>query len=239
MKGLLLYLNILLIAFKGLFAQDSLFVLIPSGEYLITQYEYDSEIRDNKKVPRKVYINEFLIQKYEVTNEQYEKFIKDTNHGVPKYWDNPRFNNPRQPVVGITFEDAQNYAKWSGFRLPSEIEWEIAARGGLTNKKSPNGDSLTSQDAKYFTDEENTLTYLEVSSPDFVGKHFPNGYYLYDMAGNVAEFTSEEFHVLGIKPNSDRSQFAQSFLEFICEIPLIGRLVQEEVQYSNIKGGSW
>ena len=74
-------------------------------------------------------VSSFYMDVYEVTNAQYRKFMLATGHPEPEYWDNSKYNQPNQPVVGVNWEDAAAYAKWAGKRLPTEKEWEWAARG--------------------------------------------------------------------------------------------------------------
>ncbi len=125
----------------------------------------------------------FYIDKYEVTNAQYNKFVQATGHRKPYYWDDEYFNQPNQPVVGVSWYDAEAYAKWEKKRLPSENEWEWAARGGLKDKQYPWGDQ------KPDSNRANCGRDLGKSSP--VGNYPANGYGLYDMAGNVWEWCQD------------------------------------------------
>lgn len=77
------------------------------------------------------------MDKYEVTNAQYREFLEATGYREPEYWADDKYNQPNQPVVGITWYDAVEYADWAGKRLPTEKEWEWAARGGLKDKNYP------------------------------------------------------------------------------------------------------
>lgn len=127
-------------------------------------------------------VDPFYIDKYPVTNEQYGEFIKAASHPEPKFWRDPEINGPRQPVVGVTFDDALAYAAWAGKEVPSEKQWEFAARG-KENRKYPWG-SLEPQTAVC-----NFADYLGM--PSIVSMHdggaTPDG--VYDLAGNVFEWT--------------------------------------------------
>ena len=156
----------------------------PKGMVLITgSFSMGSnDGKDNEKPVHKVYVAAFYMGKYEVTNAQYRKFVQATRHRKPVYWDDSKFNQPNQPVVGVSWDDATAYAEWAGKRLPTEAEWEYAARGGLTGKLYPRGDSAGPSQANYGRN---------VGKPVPVGSYSANGYGLYDMAGNVWEWCSE------------------------------------------------
>ena len=76
-------------------------------------------------------VADFFIDKTEVTNEEYYRFVKATSHAVPPHWKNgqPRPGTAKLPVVMVSWKDAKDYAEWAGKRLPTEEEWEYAARG--------------------------------------------------------------------------------------------------------------
>ena len=152
-------------------------ILIPAGKFQMG----GRDGADNEKPVHALYIDAFYMDKYEVTNAQYKKFIDATGHKAPKYWSDPRYNAPNHPVVGINWHDAMAYAEWAGKRLPTEAEWEKAARGELSGREYPWGDKFTHNEAN--CDGTGGKDRWEHTAP--VGSFAPNGYGLYDMVGNV------------------------------------------------------
>lgn len=159
-------------------------VLISGGEFLMGKDE-----KGDHGPAHKVYVDSFYMDKYEVTNSQYLEFCEETGRGLPEFWGRKEFHSgpdfPDYPVVGISWRDAKAYAEWAGKRLPTEAEWEYAARGGLVEMSYPHGDELDSAGANY------TLADLEGTVA--VGSFRPNGYGLHDMAGNVWEWVADYY----------------------------------------------
>jgi len=173
---------------------DTPMVLIPAGEFQMGSNATEAPVHT-------VYLDAFYMDIYEVTNAQYKKFIDETKYRkVLTLWNNQNFNSPNQPVVDVSWNDAVAYCQWIGKRLPTEAEWEKAARGGLVGKRYSWGDTLTHDDANYYGIGGKDI--WEYTSP--VGSFAPNGYGLYDMAGNVWEWCAD-WYGLNYYKNSPKS----------------------------------
>lgn len=159
---------------------DGSMLLIAAGEFIMGDDGHNPE----EKPAHKVTLPDFYIDKFEVTNEKYKKFCDATKRKYPTnpWWDNSYFNQPKMPVVGVSFADASAYAAWAGKRLPNEEEWEKAASWGPGEAKKrmwPWGDSADAGQAT-----------LNANHTSAVGSK-PNGasaYGVQDMAGNVLEW---------------------------------------------------
>lgn len=165
-------------------------VLIPAGEVTIGTDEKTNLTFGNEADSQVVFVEAFYIDKYEVTNGQYAKFLSETGHRKPKFWDNPTLNAPDQPVVGVNWEDAETYAKWAGKRLPTDVEWEKAARS-IDGRLYPWGDGFDASLGNFNDGEQlngKLDGYAMETAP--VGS-FAKGispYGLHDMSGNVWEW---------------------------------------------------
>ena len=159
-------------------------ILIPAGEFIMGSPE--SEGDDDEHPQHTVFLDAFYIDKYEVTNAQYKQFMDATGHEAPGLWNDERFNQPNQPVVSVSWHDAVAYAEWAGKRLPTEAEWEKAARG-TDGRKYPLGNEWDSSKCNSGVDGDG----YEYAAP--VGS-FPDGaspYGVMDMAGNVDEWCAD------------------------------------------------
>jgi formylglycine-generating enzyme len=227
---------------------------IPGGEFSmgckdpIALPDGGHEAMEDARPIHRVYVDGFWMDKTDVTNAQFERFVKTTGYvtvaertpsakdfpGVPaekliagslvftpppnpvslddysRWWSyvaganwrhplGPKSNilgRANYPVVQIAYEDAFAYAKWAGKRLPTEAEWEFAARGGLTGKPYAWGDSMR-PDGKWmanthqghFPDRDSAADGHAGIAP--VAQFTPNGYGLYDITGNVWQWTKD------------------------------------------------
>jgi formylglycine-generating enzyme required for sulfatase activity len=186
-------------------------VLVKGGKFMRGSSEDDADAYSKEKPQRKIYLDDFMIGKYPVTNEEFKEFVDDGGYGEarknmwseeglrwreeneiiePEYWHDRKWNAPNFPVVGISWFEAEAYANWLSertghqYRLPTEAEWEKAARG-TKGFKYPWGEDFN----KNFCNSDES----ELRSTSPVGI-FPKGkspYGCFDMAGNVWEWCSD------------------------------------------------
>jgi formylglycine-generating enzyme required for sulfatase activity len=178
-------------------------VYVPEGSFLLGA-------KDQKESPPvRVYLGGYFIDRFEATNAQYRKFAEGTERPAPRFsergavretWKDLRLNAAEQPVVGVSWQDAADYCKWAGKQLPTQAQWEKAARG-TDGRKYPWGDE-SPEDAQGFRANYSQMTrpgqqnagdgYLHTSP---VGKfeRDRSPYGAMDMAGNVSEWCSDWF----------------------------------------------
>lgn len=163
-------------------------VLVPAGPFLMGSLEGDPD----EAPPHLVNLPAFYIDKYEVTHEQYARFVAATGHPPPLDWPDGKMpaRLAKHPVVNVTWADAVAYARWAGKRLPTEAEWEKAARG-TDGRRYPWGNSVAGKKTASGPDAQDR------AHPE--GRTFPVGsfpddtspYGAMDMAGNVWEWTAD------------------------------------------------
>jgi formylglycine-generating enzyme required for sulfatase activity len=153
-------------------------VLVPRGEFSMGSKHHKDEFM------HKVVLDAYYIDKYEVSNKDYKAFMKATGHAAPAYWDDPRLSKPEQPVVGVNWYDASSFCEWKGKRLPTEAEWERAAKGPDGNEHYPWGHTLDETKANY--GQKVGMTTAVDSYPSGV-----SGYGAFNMAGNVFEWVTD------------------------------------------------
>ncbi len=165
---------------------------IPAGEFLMgSDPDKDKYARDDEQPQHTVYLPEYYIAKTPVTNAQYAAFVEATGHGEPSHWpgDKPPTNKADHPVVGVSWHDAMAYCRWLGeatgkaYRLPSEAEWENAARG-TDGRIYPWGNEWNTRRCNVREEGPSDTTPVEMYSPQG-----DSPYGCVDMAGNVWEWT--------------------------------------------------
>jgi formylglycine-generating enzyme required for sulfatase activity len=161
-------------------AEEEAMVYIEGGEFIMGSDDHEPD----ETPQRKAYVDSFNIDEYQVTNAQYKEFVDDAGHPAPRNWKEGEIPEGKEdhPVTWVTWEDAKAYAEWAGKRLPTEIEWERAARG-TDGRIWPWGDEFDSSKCNSAESGNKDTTpvdaYPDGASPDGV----------MDIAGNVWEWT--------------------------------------------------
>lgn len=209
--------------------------LITAGRF---QMGSGSGAFDEKPV-HTVYVDAFYIDKYEVTNAQYKKFV-DANpqwrkNRIPRAYHNGSYLNDwnvneypigkgEHPVTHVSWYAAMAYAQWADKRLPTEAEWEKAARGGAVGQRYPWGNSIDAGKANYGSNIDDTTR---------VGSYPANNYGLHDMAGNVREWCLDAYQGGFYKSSHRRNPLAGGTLTEI-----VTRFTSQK-DSRVLRGGSW
>jgi formylglycine-generating enzyme required for sulfatase activity len=221
--------------------------LVPAGTFLMGGD--DDDVKDVAPW-HEVYLDDFYMDVYEVTNKQFAKFLNDVRpaEGIKgKRWnwlvirndleleerytwwpteiifENNKYvaleGNKDHPVLTVSWHAANAYCRWAGKRLPTEAEWEKAARGGLKKMRFPWGDEIPTGGVIFDKVWKDNMVPAPTGK---VGNYYPNGYGLYDMAGNVWEWVSDWF---------DPSYYAKS--------PTENPQGPDSGEFKVLRGGSW
>ena len=204
---------------------------IPAGEFLMGS----NGAEEDERPPHPVHLDEFLIGVHPITNREYAHFVQRTGHRAPAIYELPivvtagardreqMFKSAGEPYVWtdsdppetrldhpvtlVRWEDAVAYCAWlaaetgRSVRLPSEAEWEKAARGGLEGKRYPWGERLDRNLANFLSDPAQRPA--RGTTP--CGAYPPNGYGLYDVAGNVWEWVHDWYDPTYYTSGPDRN----------------------------------
>jgi formylglycine-generating enzyme required for sulfatase activity len=188
------------LAQETLEAQGVRFRLIPGGWYFVGSPPNETGRYADEAASHKVNLKPFYISATEITNAQYGRFLKATGHKKPLYWGDKNLNGPNQPVVGINWHDAAAFCRWltkvtgALHELPTENQWEVAARGGLVAQPYPWGTQAPDAGGVFRANFRTSLpgaAGFSFSAP--VGSFPANGYGLFDMAGNVSEWSQDRY----------------------------------------------
>jgi len=147
--------------------------------------------RDDEKPVHRVWVDAFELAACQVTNEEYARFLAATGNPSPSCWSDSSFNHPKMPVVAVSWHEAVSYCDWlshatgKAYRLPSEAEWERAARGGAEHLLYPWGDAPPEQVPNYAERWK--------SGPETVGLYPPNAFGLRNLGDNVHEWCADRY----------------------------------------------
>lgn len=145
--------------------------------------------QDCERPTHRVWIDAFYLATTQVTNAEYALFLTSTRLSPPPFWRDLNFNHPQQPVAGVSWFEADNYCQWlraqtgRPYRLPSEAEWERAARGDREQDDFPWGNDAPQTLPDYAT--------RWLTGPEPVARCAPNDFGLYNMCDNVHEWCSD------------------------------------------------
>ncbi|RCV64808.1 Formylglycine-generating enzyme [Methanophagales archaeon] len=192
-------------------ADNPAMVLVKGGKFMRGSKVEDADAYDDENPQRRIYLDDFIICKYPVTNEEFKEFVDDCGYGKarkkmwseegwqwrekdkisePRYWQDRKWNGPNFPVVGISWFEAEAYANWLSkrtghrYRLPTEAEWEKAARG-TDSFKYPWSKDFDKNLCNSWESE------LRRTSPVGIYPKGKSPYDCFDMAGNVWEWCSD------------------------------------------------
>lgn len=196
--------------------------LIPTGSFDMGDHSADEEGRDSERPVHTVELDAFYIDCYEVTMRQWKLFKKD-GVGAEAKEASP---TDEHPIVFVNHMEAKEYAAWAGKRLPTEAEWEYAARGGFVGKRFPWGDEgwdddkVAREHANF--DGRGGKDKWKTNAP--VGSFPPNGYGLFDMAGNAPEWVADGYDATYYSKAPKKNPFKEPAGQFYQSIA---------------RGGSW
>ena len=159
--------------------------------------------RDDEKPVHRVWVDSFELAAHQVTNGEYQYFLAAKSLTAPPNWTDPNFNDPKTPVVSVSWHEATAYCTWLSkatnqrYRLPTEAEWECAARGGAEKLLYPWGDAPPESLPEYASRWK--------SGPEPVAQYPPNPYGLYNIGDNVHEWCADWYDPAYYKDSPERN----------------------------------
>ncbi len=179
--------------------------------------------QDNERPVHRVWVDAFQIALCQVTFADYARFLAETSGPLPPFWTDPNFCDPQQPVVAVSWFDATGYCEWLAartgqpFRLPTEAEWERAARGGVEQELYPWGNTPPQDLPDYAA-----RCQIWATGPERVGLAAPNPFGIFNLCDNLHEWCSDWFSA---------DYYAQS--------PECNPLGPTQGERRSSRGGSW
>lgn len=225
------------------------FVKIPAGEFIMgSTSERDRATRPDEFPEQDATITEYYIMRFPVTNEQYNQFIQATGHRPPLFWKKGEFDptTAKLPVVGVSFLDTLAFCRWAAetldlpVRLPSEPEWEKAARGTEGNI-FPWGNEWNPELCNHGEGRLQGLMPVDKFHPQA-----SSPFSVADTAGNAQEWTSSLYGLYPYDPNDGREALVyrtdhDKLMPHIHETGCVANPIQIEAGLDKhvIRGGSW
>lgn len=154
---------------------------LPGGSFLMGNSDMKDEGPEHEER-----VGPFWMDVYPVTVAEFRKYLEATGEQPPKFWRDPNFNGPNQPVIGVSWDQALAYARWAGKELPTEAQWEFAARG-KDNRRYPWGNLPPSSTLANYNDFIGMTSMVSMHEDG----RTPEG--IYDLAGNIYEWTADAF----------------------------------------------
>jgi len=164
---------------------EEVMVIIPEGWFVMG----NDHGRDDERPAHRVWVDTFELGAFQLTNSEYSRFLAAKNHQKPIHWEDSNFSDPRQPVVAVSWHDATAYCAWLSqvtgrqYFLPTEAQWERAARGGVEGALYPWGNAGAEQVPDYARRWK--------TGPERVGLYAPNAYGIFNLSDNVHEWCSD------------------------------------------------
>jgi len=190
---------------KGNARDGQQYAWVPAGKFMMGCSEGDAECIQAKQPAHSVTITKgFWMARTEVTVGAYKRFVTDTGESMPpdSEW-NPRWKNDQWPISLLTWDEAGYFCAWAGGRVPSEAEWEYSARAGNESARYGEAEAVA-----WFSGNSG------LKGPLPVAQKRANAWGIYDMLGNLWEWTTDLFPVTGqddgpnLPPHPDRPYFA-------------------------------